>query len=237
MLEFNKIHNMDCLEGMKQLIKDGVKFDLIITSPPYNLKDFHANHLKYDNYKGNNMNEQQYQEWQIECLDLMYQLLKDDGSLWYNHKNRIAKGKMISPLEWIFKTPFILKQDITWNQKKGANVDKCRCFPFSEKIYWLTKDSKTKIHNSINVTDVWDIVPKTNRKKMGHPAIMEQEVVETIYSLYENKEDLLILDPFAGIGTTFIPIKDKYKWIGFELDESYIKTANERIEKRLQSVI
>jgi site-specific DNA-methyltransferase (adenine-specific) len=230
MLEFNKIHNMPCEEGMKQLIEQGVKFDLILTSPPYNIKDFHANTLKYKNYKGNNMNEKIYQEWQIECLNLMYQLLKDDGSLWYNHKNRIADGKTISPLEWIFKTPFVLKQDITWNQKKGANVDKCRCFPFSEKIYWLSKSDNIKIYNKLKISDVWDIVPKTNRKKMGHPAIMELEVAEVIYSFYDDKEDLLILDPFAGIGTSFVPIKDKYKYIGFEIDTDYIETANQRLQ-------
>ena len=228
-MEFNKIHKIDCIEGMQELIRNDIKFDLIITSPPYNIKDFHSNQLKYKNYKGNNMNEQKYQEWQLECLQLMYQLLKDDGSLWYNHKNRISKGSMISPLEWIFKTDFVLKQDITWNQKKGANVDKCRCFPFSEKIYWLTKNPKVKIYNHDNFTDVWDIVPKTNRKKMGHPAAMELEVVERIYSFYDEKDDLLIFDPFSGVGTSFIPIKDKYKWIGFELDENYINIANNRI--------
>lgn len=224
---------MPCEEGMRQLISEGVKFDLIVTSPPYNIKDFHANTIKYENYKGNNMNEQKYQQWQIECLDLMFQLLKDDGSLWYNHKNRISEGRTISPMEWIIQTPFVIKQDITWNQKKGANVDKCRCFPFSEKIYWLTKSSKVKLFNKHNMTDVWDIVPKTNRKKMGHPAIMELEIAETIYSFYEDKQDLLVLDPFAGIATSFIPIKDKYKYIGFEIDSEYIKTAENRLESKV----
>ncbi len=32
---------MPCEEGMQKLIDSGIKFDLIITSPPYNIKDFH----------------------------------------------------------------------------------------------------------------------------------------------------------------------------------------------------
>ena len=233
-MELNKIYNMDCLEGMQKLIDSGVKFDLIITSPPYNIKDFHANHLKYDNYRGNDMNESKYQEWQLQCLDMMYKLLKDDGSLWYNHKVRISKGKAIHPLEWLFQTDFVLKQEITWNQQKGANVDKIRCFPFSERIYWLTKNPKVKLFNKISAKDVWDIVPKHKRKDFNHPAVMAIEVSETIYQLhedvYKDNDEILVLDPFAGVGTSFIPIIDdsRYKYIGFEIDSDFIGEFEKR---------
>lgn len=233
-IDFNQIHNIKCEDGMQKLINKGVKFDLIITSPPYNIKDFHANHLKYENYRGNNMKECNYQKWQLSCLDMMHKLLKNDGSLWYNHKVRISNGKAIHPLEWLFQTNFILKQEIVWNQKKGANVDKCRCFPFSERIYWLTKDSKVKLYNKINIKDVWDIFPKHTRKTYNHPAVMELEVVEKIYKLYENiykdKNEILVLDPFAGVGTSFMPIinNKKYKYIGFDVDDNYIQTFEKR---------
>lgn len=225
---------------MQRLIDKGVKFDLIITSPPYNIKDFHANHLRYDNYRGNDMNETKYQEWQLQCLDMMYQLLKDDGSLWYNHKVRISKGKAIHPLEWLFQTDFILKQEIVWNQKKGANVDKIRCFPFSERIYWLTKNPKVKLFNKIGAKDVWDIVPKHTRKTYNHPAVMAIEVAETIYQLhedvYEEQEEILVLDPFAGVGTSFMPIIDdnRYKYIGFDVDGNFIEEFEIRKSKRLK---
>ena len=35
MLELNKIYNMDCLEGMKQI--DDNSIDCIISDPPYNM--------------------------------------------------------------------------------------------------------------------------------------------------------------------------------------------------------
>ncbi len=230
---------MPCEEGMQKLIDKGVQFDLIITSPPYNIKDFHANHLRYDNYRGNNMKECQYQQWQLQCLDMMYQLLKDDGSLWYNHKVRISNGKAIHPLEWLFQTDFILKQEIVWNQQKGANVDKVRCFPFSERIYWLTKSPKVKLFNKINAKDVWDIVPKHTRKTYNHPAVMAIEVAQTIYKLhediYKDRDEVLVLDPFAGVGTSFMPIinNDKYKYIGFDVCESYINEFNQRVIQML----
>ena len=35
MLEVDKIHNLDCLDGLKQLEDQSI--DIVITSPPYNL--------------------------------------------------------------------------------------------------------------------------------------------------------------------------------------------------------
>ena len=41
------------------------------------------------------MPEELYQQWQIEILKECYRVLKEDGSMWYNHKNRIKNGKQI----------------------------------------------------------------------------------------------------------------------------------------------
>ena len=134
----------------------------------------------------------------------------------------------------VFQTDFVLKQEIVWNQRKGANVDKVRCFPFSERIYWLTKNPKVKLFNKINAKDVWDIVPTHTRKTYNHPAVMEIKVVETIYQLhediYEDRDEVLVLDPFAGVGTSFIPIIDdsRYKYIGFEIDSDFIGEFEKR---------
>ncbi len=48
-MEINKIHNMDCLEGLKQLPNNSI--DIIVTSPPYNLK------IKYGSYNDNKPRE------------------------------------------------------------------------------------------------------------------------------------------------------------------------------------
>lgn len=50
------------------------------------------------------MNEEDYQKWQTEILNGCYRVLKKDGSMFYNHKNRIHKGEIISPYKWLFNT-------------------------------------------------------------------------------------------------------------------------------------
>lgn len=221
-----KLLQGDCLELMKEIPDKSV--DIIITSPPYNIGKMHSNTTQHGTYTGNDMVESDYQNWQIDIFSEMYRVLKDTGSLFYNHKVRIKKGKAIHPLEWIFKTDFVLKQEITWDMGKSANCDKIRFFPFSERVYWLTKNAKTKIYNVNNLSDVWRVVPTHKRKETGHIAVMPTEIADIILQSVEGD---VILDPFMGSGTTGVAcINASRNFIGMELDEEYFKIAKERIE-------
>ena len=204
---------MDCLEGLKQI--DDESIDLIITSPPYNLgKSHHTgnNHFKaYTDYD-DDMPEELYQKWQVEILNECYRVLKKDGSLWYNHKNRIRNGEQIEPYRWLYKTPFIIKQEIVW-QNGSQNFDKCRIYPMTERVYWLTKDAKTKLFNAINHHDIftraeWQPVKTKGAFKRAYP----EKMVEDIISCFPNSK--FILDPFSGSGTTCCVAK--------RMDKNYI---------------
>lgn len=220
----------DCLEVMKDIPDNSI--DLIITSPPYNIGKMHSNQLQFGTYNGNDMKEEEYQEWQIKVLNECFRILKNEGSMFYNHKVRIKNGGAIHPLEWIKKSNFILKQEITWDMGKSANCDKIRFFPFSERIYWLAKNEKTKIYNELNLSDVWRVVPKHKRKDTGHIAVMPTEIVTNILKSVPNVKNKIILDPFLGSGTTGIGCKQcGCDFIGIELDEKYFNIAKERIEK------
>lgn len=37
MLEINKIYNMDCLDGMRLMLEQGLKADWVLTDPPYGI--------------------------------------------------------------------------------------------------------------------------------------------------------------------------------------------------------
>lgn len=136
MLKLNNIYNVDCLEGLKQL--DDNSIDLIITSPPYNKAGFNGVHKKSkndiwnktinynDDVNSDNMNEDEYQEWQINVLNECFRVLKPNGSMFYNHKLRVNKNKASFPLEWINKSNFIFRQMIIWDRSSSVNLDKCR---------------------------------------------------------------------------------------------------------------
>ena len=220
--------NGDCLEVMDKMIEKGVKVDLIITSPPYNIGKMHSNKIQVGTYSGNDMKEEDYQQWQIEVMNKCYMLLKDNGSMFYNHKIRIKNGVGIHPFAWVSKTKFIFKQEITWDMGKSANCDKIRFFPFSERIYWLVKTPKAKLFNKENLSDVWRVVPTHKRKDIGHIAVMPTDICGNILQAFP--KDVVILDPFMGSGTTGVVCKNLDRnFIGIELDENYYNIAKERI--------
>lgn len=221
---------MDCLEGLKQL--DDESIDLIITSPPYNLgKSHHTgnNHFKAYTEYDDNMPEDLYQKWQVEILNECYRVLKKDGSLWYNHKNRIRNGEQIEPYRWLYKTPFIIKQEIVW-QNGSQNFDKCRIYPMTERVYWMTKDAKTKLFNAINHHDIftraeWQPVKTKGTFKRAYP----EKMVEDIISCFPNSK--VILDPFSGSGTTCCVAKRMNRnYIGFELGKEAFEISNDRLD-------
>ena len=223
----------DCLELMKELPSESI--DLIITSPPYNLgKTHHTGNNRFEGYKTyeDNMPEEEYQKWQIEVLQECFRILKHDGSLFYNHKNRIRGGVQISPYEWIFLTDFTIKQEIVWFNG-GQNFDKCRFYPMTERIYWLTKSSKTKMVNTINHHDVfgvkeWKPQGTKNEFKRAFPVELPQDII----SCFPNAN--IVLDPFMGSGSTGVAcVNTGRKFIGMELDHGYFEIAKNRIEEAL----
>jgi modification methylase len=211
---------------MKNEMGNGI-IDCIITSPPYNLGgDFHTfsngkriSYGDYNTYK-DNLAEEEYQSWQTDVLNECYRVLKDDGIMFYNHKNRIVKGDIISPLDWIRKTQFYVSQVVVLNLKSTANVDKRRFFPVHELLFVLTKKRETKLNNLECLTDVWEM-KKVSRKISGHPATFHLEL-PTRCILSATKENDLVFDPFMGTGTTAVAcLKSNRRWTGCEIDQSY----------------
>lgn len=227
MLKINKIHNLDCLEGLKKIEDNFI--DLIITSPPFNLGNTHHTGFKKHKSYEDNMPEKDYQNWQIKVLDECFRVLKDEGSLIYQHKNRISKGIQISPYEWIFKTNFIIKQEIIWINR-SQNFDKIRFYPFTERVYWLAKNPKTKLKNTINKQDVFDWKewkPVGTRGK--HTRAFPEKFVEDILKVFPKSK--LILDPFMGSGTVAKVCQDmKRNFIGLEINKKFIKLAEKRLK-------
>jgi modification methylase len=100
----NQIIWSDCLEGMRSLPDECV--DLVVTSPPYNLKNSTGNGMKdgrggkwanaalvngYATYD-DCMPDPEYVAWQRDCLAEMLRVTKPNGAVFYNHKWRVQAG-------------------------------------------------------------------------------------------------------------------------------------------------
>lgn len=233
MLKENEIYQGDCLLIMKKIENESI--DCVVTSPPYNLGgDFHiCNKGKRTTYGGYNsfndkMNETDYQNNQIKVLEELYRITKENAFVFYVHKERIVKNNIISPIEWIKKTDWLIAQTVVLDFSATANVDKRRFFPIHEYIFILCKNKDAKLCNERKLTSVWK-VKKTPRKISQHPATFDYKIpYECI--LAATKENETVLDCYMGIGTTALAaIMTNRKYIGIEIDETYCSRIRENL--------
>jgi len=75
---------------------------------------------------------------------------------------------------------------------------------------------------------VWTF-PAVSAKSIGHPAPFPEELPHRLIQLYTFKNEV-VLDPFCGSGSACIAaLKDGRFYIGYDIDESYVKLAENRI--------
>lgn len=80
---------------------------------------------------------------------------------------------------------------------------------------------------------IWTMNTESARR-IGHPAPFPEELPNRLIQLYSFKDDV-ILDPFMGSGTTAISaLKAERKFVGYEINENYIKLSEKRISPILE---
>ncbi len=91
-------------------------------------------------------------------------------------------------------------------------------------------DGKRWLQNSISV---WSDIRKTAEEaRLGHPALFPQMLVERLIETFLPIEGRVILDPFAGSGSTIVAAQRLGKQgIGFELSPEYAALAERRLNE------
>jgi len=113
-LEWNTIYVEDCIKFMLQL--DKKVFDVIVTSPPYNLNK------KYSDYK-DNKERQQYLNWMNEVAKLSSKILKDDGSFFLNFGSKPSDPWLPFDIAKEFSAFFHLQNVSHWIKHISINKD------------------------------------------------------------------------------------------------------------------
>lgn len=232
----NKILCGNVNDELKKIPSESI--DLIVTSPPYNLKNSSGNGMRdgrggkwanaklINGYKdhGDNMPHDDYVAWQRECLSEMMRTLKDDGAIFYNHKWRVQKGLIQDRHDIVDGFP--VRQIIIWQRNGGFNFNPGYFVPTYEVIYMITKP-KFKLSKGANSHgDVWKI---GQSKNIEHPAPFPVELVDRVISSTNAK---IVLDPFMGSGTTAISAKNLGRdYIGIEISQEYCEYAQKRIDQ------
>ena len=232
----NKIICGDAIDVMKELPDGSV--DLIITSPPYNLKNSTGNGMKdgrggkwanaalqngYSNYS-DCMPHDEYVKWQRDCLNEMIRLIPLNGAIFYNHKWRVQDGLLQDRQDII--NDFPVRQIIIWKRKGGLNFNAGYFLPTYEVIYFIAKPEFKLAKKANAYGDVWEFTQEMNNE---HPAAFPVNLIDRIISSTESKT---ILDPFMGSGTTAISaINFRRNYIGIDISPEYCEMARKRIKQ------
>ena len=222
----NKIINGDSLTVMREMPDKCL--DLVVTSPPYNLKNSTGNGMKdgrggkwagaalvngYSHYD-DNMPHEEYAEWQHNCLKEMFRLIKDDGAVFYNHKWRVQDGLLQDRQDIIRDLP--VRQIIIWKRKGGINFNPGYFLPTYEVIYLIPKNNFKLAPKANAFGDVWEF---KQEMKNEHPAPFPVALIDRIIS---STTAQTILDPFMGSGTTaVVAMGHNRNYIGIELSPDY----------------
>jgi site-specific DNA-methyltransferase (adenine-specific) len=86
--------------------------------------------------------------------------------------------------------------------------------------------------------NVWEMAVAQNRetypvngKEIKHPAVFPYELPYRHIQSWSNEGDI-VLDPFAGSGTTLLAARDlKRKYIGIEMNSDYCEIIKQRLDK------
>ncbi len=91
-------------------------------------------------------------------------------------------------------------------------------------------DGKRWIQNSISVWS--DIRKSTEEVRLKHPAIFPEMLVERLIETFLPLDGEIILDPFAGSGSTIVTAEKMGKTgVGVELSEDYAALGNQRLNE------
>lgn len=231
----DRIIQGDVLDILRQLPDESI--DIGVTSPPYNKgenqKGWLVDKVKY---KGttDRRDEAEYQAWQIEVLNELWRVTKPGGSFFYNHKLRWVRGVMYHPYEWVSKSKWLVRQELIWDRMIAANLRGWRFWQVDERIYWLYKPigkhlvgQELKSRHAL-LTSIWRFPPERDNP---HPAPFPLALpLRAIYSVLDDAQGAVVIDPFAGSGTTLVAAKILgHHYIGIEISAAYVSMAQERL--------
>jgi len=220
------------------------KISICGNSPPYNIG------IDYDSWN-DNLDWKDYYNWCRKWLKETYRVLKEDGRFCLNHYLSLGKSfkreaplmnlNYISCFEIGYKHHSVaIWKDITLARKTAWGSWLSASSPYLNspfegililyKKYWKKQKEGISTINKQDFIDacrgIWNL--GTDGKRLTK-ATFPEKLPEYCINLLSYKGDL-ILDPFAGSGTTLVVAKRlKRNYIGIEISKSYCDIIKKRL--------
>lgn len=219
-IQENTIIHGDSLTVLRQMEAESV--DAIITDPPYGINYVSQTGAKIKNDKSPF----------IWFLYDAFRVLKSGES---------GRGSLVCFTRWDVQQTFIdamklagfnVRSEVIWDKVIGGQGDlKAQFSPSHENIIFAIKGKFSFPGHRPK-----DLVTfqKLNSSQMVHPTEKPVGLLANLITSVTKPGDL-ILDPFAGSGSTLVAAKKTgRRFIGVELDDDYHQIAQRRIEEAVE---
>ncbi len=221
---------------------------LMITSPPYNVgKEYDAD-----------LTLAEYKDLLADVMNEVYRVLVEGGRACINIAN-VGRTPYI-PLhlyltEIAHACGFYMRGEIIWDKGASAGTS-CAWGSWQSSSNPVLRDVHEYIlvfckgtfkrhpvrENSIgrdefleSTKSIWRF-PAARARKANHPAPFPVELPLRLIHLYSFVGDI-VLDPFMGSGTTAeAAVQANRHYVGYEINEEYVHTANNRLQKATLSL-
>lgn len=254
MMENSKIVKTDCIQGMNNMSPSSV--DVVVTSPPYNID---VDYNDYDDNKDFDeyfewMSDVAEGIERVLSDDGSFFLNVGDKPSDEFRAFEVAKVfsnyfELQNTIHWV-KHISIPEEDVNVGHYKPVNssrfLNNCH-----EYIFHFTKSGNVDLDKlSIGVEyedksnidrygggedlrgrgNMWFIPYETVSESKSHPAAFPIKLPEMCIKLHGLEDDGVVMDPFAGIGTTLVAAKRLgFSSVGFEIDGEYIEISKNRL--------
>jgi site-specific DNA-methyltransferase (adenine-specific)/modification methylase len=256
-----EIFKQDCVAGMKELESGSAA--LVFADPPYNLsgasmvnkKSLTGGAFHKVNEAWDTMSESDYAKFSDSWISESHRVLKDSGAIYVcaSHHNL---GQVLMSLN---NCGFAVKNILTWEKPNAMPNMTRRTYTHStEFIVWAVKgkgwtfnyealkalNPETQLNGSPKMMrDVWRFPVVQGAERLRgengralHPTQKPEALVERCVAASSNPGEVVI-DPFSGSGTTaVICARMARDFIGFELEDIYIKASKARVRRALKEL-
>ncbi|MDE2766238.1 MAG: site-specific DNA-methyltransferase [Chloroflexota bacterium] len=238
----------DSEDVLKQLPDNCV--DLVFTSPPYNFG------LGYEGadaeLRGDAMDWEAYFAKLFRVFDECVRVLKFGGRIAVNvqplFSDYIPSHHVIS--NYFMAKRLIWKGEILW-EKNNYNCKytawgswKSPASPYLKYTWEFVEvfaKGNLKKEGAPSDADIdadsfkewvsakWSIAPERRMREFGHPAMFPEELARRVMLLFSFRGDV-VLDPFAGVGTTCVAARAvNRRYLGVDVAPEYCATAERRL--------
>lgn len=237
-----------------ELIRE-IKPDLLYLDPPYNSRQYASNYFLleliaegwFDKepkiYGKTGMREYEHQKSKycskVDAFNALEDLVLHGSKakyifLSYNNEGVIDQDKIVKVMERIGEVDTLTESHKRYKSVNQTAEDPQMTFEFVFKL--KPKKTVNKVNNLTgkewlqNSFSIWrDLGKSEEERKLKHPAIFTIKLASKLIDTFCKPNGGLILDPFAGSGTTLIAGLSKEKEVvGFDLSQKFKEIFLER---------